>query len=82
MKSNNLWERAKELNIQVSGNITGGFDIGFDEQIPEATKDALIRFVYWVEDHYDLPVTLWVDFKHSTTWWTTIRNVLDTNFTG
>lgn len=64
MKSNNLWERAKELNIQVSGNITGGFDIGFDEQIPEATKDALIRFVYWVEDHYDLPVTLWVDFKH------------------
>lgn len=21
-------------------------------------------FVYWVEDHYNLPVTLWVDFRY------------------
>ena len=21
-------------------------------------------FLYWVEDHYPVPVTLWVDFKH------------------
>jgi hypothetical protein len=40
------------------------FDIGFDDEIPEDTRDALIRFVYWVEDHYYMPVTLWVDFKY------------------
>ena len=64
MKNGSLWENAKELNIQVSGDITGGFDLGFDAGIPEETKDALIRFAYWVEDHYALPVTLWVDFKN------------------
>jgi hypothetical protein len=21
-------------------------------------------FIYWVEDHYNLPITLWVDFKY------------------
>ena len=61
-----LWESAKNLPIQVGPQITGGFDVGFDDKIPEETKDALMRFVYWVEDHFHLPVTLWVDFhdKH------------------
>ena len=24
-----------------------------------------MRFVYWVEDNFSLPVTLWVDFKYN-----------------
>ena len=64
VKTADLWEAAKSLPIRVSGAIAGNFDIGFDDQIPEETKDALMRFVYWVEDHYHLPVTLWVDFKY------------------
>jgi len=60
----NIWEQAKELKIRTSQEIVGNFSIGFDPQIPEETKDALIRFVYWVEDNYALPVTLWVDFKY------------------
>ena len=24
-----------------------------------------MKFVYWVEDHFSLPVTLWVDFKYN-----------------
>jgi hypothetical protein len=24
-----------------------------------------MKFVYWVEDHYPVPVTLWVDFKYN-----------------
>ena len=64
MKSENLWKKAKEIDIQTSEQIVGGFDIGFDDDIPEETKDALMRFVYWVEDNYHLPVTLWVDFKN------------------
>lgn len=65
MKLCSLWEKAKEVQIQTSEDIVGNFSIGFDSRIPEETKDALMRFVYWVEDHYSLPVTLWVDFKYN-----------------
>jgi hypothetical protein len=60
----NLWDNANALSIQVGAEITGGFDVGFDDAIPEDTREALIQFIYWVEDHYNLPVTLWVDFKY------------------
>ncbi len=65
MKENHLWNRAKEVHIQTSSEIAGNFDIGFDNHIPEETKDALMKFVYWVEDNFYLPVTLWVDFKYN-----------------
>ena len=65
MNAKNLWEQARDVKIQISGNITGGFDVGFDDEIPEETKDALVKFVYWVEDRYAMPVTLWVDFKYN-----------------
>ena len=54
----NLWDNAIQLPIRVGPEITGGFDVGFDDKIPEQTKDELMSFVYWVEDHYALPVTL------------------------
>lgn len=65
MRENHLWNRANHIHIDTSPDITGGFDIGFDNMIPETTKDALMQFVYWVEDHFRLPVTLWVDFKYN-----------------
>lgn len=65
MRDNHLWKRAKEVKIQTSSNIVGNFDVGFDDKIPEETKDALMKFVYWVEDNFYLPVTLWVDFKYN-----------------
>ena len=65
MNENHLWNRAKQVQIQTSAEIVGGFDIGFDSKIPEETKDALMKFVYWVEDHFALPVTWWVDFKYN-----------------
>lgn len=65
MKDTHLWNKAKELPIQTGPDIVGGFNIGFDSKISEETKDALMRFVYWVEDHFALPVTLWVDFKYN-----------------
>ena len=65
MRENHLWNRAKELHIETSADIVGGFDVGFDERIPEEIKDALMKFVYWVEDHFSMPVTLWVDFKYN-----------------
>lgn len=64
MRTENLWERAKTLQIQTGADIVGGFDVGFDDEIPEKVRDELMRFVYWVEDHYAMTVTLWVDFKY------------------
>ena len=65
MRDNHLWNRAKALQIQTGPDIVGGFDVGFDPKIPEETRDALMAFVYWVEDHFSMPVTLWVDFKYN-----------------
>ena len=64
MTENHLWNLAKNVRIQTSPEIVGNFDIGFDSRIPEETKDMLMDFVYWVEDHFNLQVTLWVDFKY------------------
>lgn len=61
----NLWERAKELSIQTGSEIVGGFDVGIDERIGEDIADAVMKFLYWVEDHYAVPVTLWVDLKYN-----------------
>ena len=60
----NYWEEARNLRIQTGVQIVGGFDVDFHGNIPEETKDELMRFVYWVEDHFHLPVTLWVDFQY------------------
>ena len=65
MLENTLWSTASRINIPTAPHIVEGFDIGFDSQIPEETKDALMHFVYWVEDHFHLPITLWVDFKYN-----------------
>lgn len=65
MRDDHLWIRAKSIQIQTGADIAGGFDIGFDDKIPEETKDVLMQFVYWVEDNFSLPVTLWVDFKYN-----------------
>ena len=65
MRDNHLWIRAKSIQIQTGPEIVGGFDVGFDDLIPDETKDALMQFVYWIEDNFYLPVTLWVDFKYN-----------------
>ena len=65
MRENHLWNSVKEVQFKTSDQILPGFDVGFDDRICEETKDALIRFAYWVEDHFAMPVTLWVDFKYN-----------------
>ena len=65
MLENTLWHKASQTKILTAPHIITGFDIGFDSKIPEEAKDALMHFVYWVEDHFHLPVTLWVDFKYN-----------------
>lgn len=65
MREDHLWNKAKAIEIQTGPDIVGEFSIGFDSKIPESTKDALIDFVCWAEDHFHFPVTLWVDFKYN-----------------
>lgn len=64
MKDSNIWVQARQAEISVSPDINGGFDIGFDPRIPEETKNELRSFISWVEDNFNLPVTLWVDFEY------------------
>lgn len=64
MSDNNLWYRAKQVQIQTSSEITGNFDIGFDKQIPQETQKELRQFVTWVEENFHFPITLWVDFEY------------------
>ena len=65
MRENHLWNTAKSVKIQTGPEIVGNFNIGFASRIPEVTRDALMDFVYWVEDNFSLPITLWVDFKYN-----------------
>jgi hypothetical protein len=65
MHENHLWNRAKTLEIRTGPEIVGGFSLGFDRRIPEEIRQELTRFAYWVEDHFSVPVTLWVDFKYN-----------------
>jgi hypothetical protein len=64
MPNPHIWDRSHELNIQTGPDIVGGFSIGFDDGISEETKDQLMHYAHWVEDHYHMPVTLWVDFEY------------------
>ena len=64
MNANNIWIKAKDIHIQTSPDIAGNFDIGFDDQIPESTCTELKRFICWVENNFNVPITLWVDFEY------------------
>lgn len=64
MNANNIWSKAKQVQIHTLPNITGNFNIGFDKHIPEETKKELIGFVNWVECNFHLPITLWVEFEY------------------
>ena len=64
MNKTHIWDRSHDLQIQTGPDIVGGFSIGFDDQISDETKDLLMHYVHWVEDHYHMPVTLWVDFEY------------------
>ena len=63
MSECNIWHHSHNVHIQTGPDIVGGFSIGFDDQIIDETKDLLMHYVHWVEDHYNMPVTLWVDFE-------------------
>lgn len=65
MRTDHLWNQAKAVKLQVSPEISGNFDLGFDSRIPEETKAELRRFVCWAEARFSFPVTLWVDFKYN-----------------
>ncbi len=64
MSLNNVWYKAKQVAIQTTDNIKSGFDIGFDDNIEAETKAELKNFTFWVENEFNLPITLWVDFEY------------------
>lgn len=65
MIKNNVWEKSQNVFLKVADDIKPGFDIGFDDRIPESVKDEMRSFVGWVEENYKIPVTLYVDFEYN-----------------
>ena len=64
MNDTPLWRRAEQPAIQTAPSVKGGFDIGFDRQIPVSVQAELRRFVAWAESKFSFPVPLWVDFEY------------------
>ncbi len=64
MKKENLWFRTKDIHLQTSENVGSGFDIGFDKRIPIETQNELCKFVKWVEQNFNIPISVWVDFEY------------------
>lgn len=59
-----IWAQVSGLALNVAPHIRPGFDYGFDKAVPESMRACLLDFMGWVEDHFTLPVTLWVDFEY------------------
>lgn len=65
MKSDhNIWIQAQSVPLEVASDIEPGFVIGFDQKVPESIRAELRSFVRWMESHYRIPVTFWVDFEY------------------
>ena len=64
MNEAHLWLKAKKVKIEKTEEIKTGFNIGFDEKVPEEVKGELKKFVFWVEGNFNIPITLWVDFEY------------------
>ena len=62
---NNVWKKAQTVELKVSENILPEFNIGFDKRVPKEVEQELRMFVTWVEQHYRIPITLWVDFEYN-----------------
>ena len=62
--NNHLWNKAKNVKIEKTEEIKQGFNIGIDEKIAEETKTELRNFIFWVEENFNIPITLWVDFEY------------------
>lgn len=64
MRNDNIWLKAKQIKINAPKELSEGFNIGFDAQITQDMKKKLVDFVLWVENNYNIPITLWVDFEY------------------
>lgn len=64
VNNNHLWMKAQNVKIKKTEEIKTGFNVGFDEKITEETKTELRNFVFWVEENFNVPITLWVDFEY------------------
>lgn len=62
---NSVWEKVRNIELQVSENILPEFNIGFDKRIPKDVEQEMRSFVNWVESKFPVPITLWVDFEYN-----------------
>ncbi len=58
----NIWKQAQEVKLNLSSNIESGFDINFGKGVSEELASELIKFTEWVQDNYNVPIIVLIDF--------------------
>lgn len=59
-----LWDKAQHIKINSNKKKVGNFDIGFDKEIPEKFRNRMRNVIVWLENNYNFPITIWVDFEY------------------
>ncbi len=59
-----MWDKAQHIRIKTDKKIIGNFDIGFDDEIPEKFRNRIRNVITWLENNYNFPITIWVDFEY------------------
>ena len=58
----NIWNEAKNIELKVSNDINGGFDIVIEKEVDEELSKELVKFLGWVEENYKVQIMVLVDF--------------------
>lgn len=59
-----LWDKAQHVKINIENKEIGRFDIGFDNEIPEIFRTRMRNVIVWLENNYNFPIMIWVDFEY------------------
>lgn len=60
----NVWEKSKDLKMNVSEDIEPGISFSFDKGIDDELKNELTNFIDFVEENYNVPITLLCNFEN------------------
>lgn len=58
----NIWNEAKNIELKVSNDINGGFDIVIEKEVDEELSKELVKFLGWVEENYKVQIMVLIDF--------------------
>lgn len=61
----NIWDQAKKVELNINQDISSGFDIVIKKGIHDELTQELVKFLGWVEENYQVPIMVLVDFVNN-----------------